>query len=482
MQLSNRYSSRVAALSLAMSVALLASTGAQSRPGVTGTWLGTLKAQSLSLRIVFNISSESGKLGATIDSPDQGAKGLPASAVSLEGSKLRLEAKLIKVLYEGELAADGRSIKGTWTQNGMALSLDLAKQDKPFALSRPQEPVGPLPYKTEEVSIVGKTSAVRLVGSLTIPKGKGPFPAVILLTGSGQQNRDEEIMGHKPFLVLADYLARRGIMSLRCDDRGVGGSTGEVLRATSLDFADDAQAELDWLVRRPEVKKGAVGLIGHSEGGILASIVASRDGAASFVVLLAGPGMKGESIVLAQGRLIARAQGASEAAIEESMKVNKALYAAALAGSEDEAKAKVKKVYLDWAASNPQAKAAGEAALEQAAEQTAASLTSPWYRTFLALDPADYLAKVAVPVLALNGSKDLQVPAGENLAAIKAALKRERARASGTAGGKDKLVELEGLNHLFQHATSGSPAEYGTIEETFAPEALKAIGDWILSL
>jgi hypothetical protein len=369
---------------------------------------------------------------------------------------------------------------GTWSQRGISLPLDLAWQKTPFALSRPQDPKEPFPYKAEDVTVENKKAGVCLAGTLLVPAGKGPFPAVVFVTGSGPQNRDEEILGHKPFLVIADYLARRGIMSLRCDDRGVGGSGGDFAKGTTFDFADDAEATFEYLEHRPEAKKGGVGIVGHSEGGIIAPIVASRNASVSFIVLLAGPGITGEDLLLLQGRAIAKAQGASDADIAAAMKVNKKLYDIAQEkGDEAVIAAKVKKAYLDYIKSTPEAKGVADATLSATADQAVQSLLSPWYRCFLSLDPASYLAKVDVPVLALDGTKDLQAPAKENLAGIEAALGKS---AGGGPNSKNKLLELDGLNHLFQHAKTGSPDEYEKIEETFAPEAMKAVGDWILGL
>jgi Dienelactone hydrolase and related enzymes len=443
---------------------------------LAGTWLGTLEVQSQALRIVFNVSEEKGKLSATMDSPDQGAKGIPVSAVKVEGTKVRLELQAIRAAYEGELSADGTRLDGAWSQGGMKLPLALERQAGAFALARPQEPKAPFPYKVEEVAVENKKGGAHLAGSLVIPAGIGPFPAVVFVTGSGQQNRDEEIFGHKPFLVIADYLARRGVASLRCDDRGVGGSRGEVTKATSLDFADDAEAELEYLASRPEVKKGAVGIIGHSEGGLIAPIVASRNAKVSFIVLLAGPGVPGEELLYLQGAAIAKAQGASDAEVAAGQAVNRKLYTIAKGDSpEPQARDALKKAYLEYLDSSSSISAEDKAKAGQSVDQLVAPLLSPWFRSFLALDPASYLAKVKVPVLALNGSKDLQVPAAQDLAGIKAAL-------GPAASPKNKLVELEGLNHLFQHAGTGAPDEYGTIEESFAPEALAAVGDWIVGL
>jgi pimeloyl-ACP methyl ester carboxylesterase len=312
----------------------------------------------------------------------------------------------------------------------------------------------------------------------------------VLVSGSGPQNRDEEILGHRPFLVLADYLTRRGIAVLRYDDRGVGDSKGSFQSATTFDFVDDARAALDFLAEQPEVDARRVGVIGHSEGAIVASILAARgaeDGQAAdenskagaraaFIVLLGGPGVRGDELLLMQSAALGRAMGVSEEQISEANRLNRELYSIAMSdGDVPTLREKVVGVMEDPIDSTSdlteQEKDAYKAQIQALADQ----LLSPWMRTFLALDPSDYLRKVGVPVLALDGSKDLQVPARENLAAVAAALES-------AGNGAATLIELEGLNHLFQHATTGLPSEYGEIRETFAPEALQRIGDWILNL
>lgn len=340
------------------------------------------------------------------------------------------------------------------------------------APKRPQTPEPPFPYASSDLVIPGTREGISLAATLFTPEGSGPFPAVVLVTGSGPQDRDETILGHKPFLVLADNLARRGIAVLRYDDRGVGSSTGDLAQATTLDFADDADAVFSWLASQAFVDSRRVGIIGHSEGGLIASIVASRNSAVAFIVLLAGPGLRGDELLLLQNAALAKAMGASSAQIETARSLNATLYAAAIREQNPvEAATAVREAYSNYVASAPGlSKLARKAALKQT-DSIVASLTTPWMRTFLALDPACYLVDLRIPVLALNGSKDLQVPPDENLAALAHAL---------PASAPLTALRLEGLNHLFQHAKTGLPSEYEKIEETFAPEALAAIGDWIV--
>jgi uncharacterized protein len=283
-------------------------------PSVEGSWLGALKVQDIQLRIVFNITRESnGTLSATLDSPDQGAKGIPMDTVTFTGGELKITAASLAGGYVGKFSADGKTITGTWTQAGRSFPLDLARSQRPVvaAVRRPQEPKPPYPYLEEEVSYPNKEAGIKLAGTLTMPKAGGPFPAVILITGSGPENRDEALMGHKPFKVLADYLTRRGIAVLRSDDRGVGKSTGDFAKATTEDFASDALAGVAYLKTRKEIDPKHIGLIGHSEGGIIAPMAVVRSRDVAFLVLIAGTGFPGDHIIVRQTIDIARAQKAN---------------------------------------------------------------------------------------------------------------------------------------------------------------------------
>jgi pimeloyl-ACP methyl ester carboxylesterase len=313
----------------------------------------------------------------------------------------------------------------------------------------------------------------RLAGTLTLPRTAAPHPAVLLITGSGQQDRNEALLGHKPFLVLADYLTRRGIAVLRVDDRGVGGSTGEVAKATSADFATDVRAGVAYLKQRKDIDARRVGLIGHSEGGMIAPMVAAGSKDVAFIVLMAGTGVPGEEILYEQSALILKANGASEAAIARNRAAQEKMYAIAKTEKDDAVAArKVREILRQLAASPVTGTAAkGE---DAAAEAQVKMILSPWFRYFLAFDPRPTLRKVRCPVLAINGEKDLQVPPKANLPAIRAALK-----AGGNRDHTEK--ELPGLNHLFQACKTGSPTEYSQIEETFNPAALQAMGDWIVA-
>lgn len=456
---------------------MVLSTPANSQTNdIAGIWKGALKVSGIQLRIVFNISkADDGILKATMDSPDQGAKGIQVDKVTFAEDKLVLSMPMLKGEYNGTLDETGMKIAGTWTQSGRTFQLDLERTDKPVVTNHPQEPKPPFPYNSEDVTYENKAEGNTLAGTFTFPKSGGPFPAVVLITGSGAQNRDEQLLGHKPFLVLSDYLTRRGIAVLRFDDRGVGQSTGDFASATSKDFATDVIAGLEYLKTRKEVQKNKIGLIGHSEGGLIAPMVAVKYPDVAFIIMMAGPGLPGDQILLKQSALISRAAGESEEDIEKSGKVNRAIYDI-LKNEPDSLKAhdEIVRIFKEYykGLSEKEKKDAGD---ENTALQMLGRVESPWFKYFLKYDPRPTLEKVKCPVLALNGEKDLQVPPKEDLDEINKAL---------TKGGNKnfKTVELKGLNHLFQTAKTGAPTEYNTIEETIAPSALKAMGDWILAI
>jgi pimeloyl-ACP methyl ester carboxylesterase len=443
---------------------------------LAGSWLGELKAGAVTLRIVFNITRSGGTLSATMDSPDQGVKGIPVSKVDVNGDKVLFEVKATTGSYAGTVSPDGKTIGGAWAQAGQSFPVVLRRLESAFTLERPQEPKPPLPYASLDVTFTSPKAGVELAGTLTVPTGTGPFPAVVLVTGSGPQNRDEELLGHKPFLIISDYLTRNGIVVLRYDDRGVARSKGSFATATTLDFADDAEAALAFLSFRPEVDRRRIGIAGHSEGGLIAPIVASRNPAVAFIILLAGPGISGDRLLLLQAAAIAHASGADEKTISAMNTLNEKLYEIAERET-DPARivAEGKKTALALLDADTSMSDRDRTDAKKNIDRAMMEISNPWFRTFLTLDPAAFLSKVRIPVLALNGSKDLQVPADANISGIESALK--------AAGNTNyRVLKLEGLNHLFQHADTGLPSEYGKLTETFAPEALSAMKDFILGL
>jgi dienelactone hydrolase len=440
-----------------------------------GSWLGKIAVNSVEIRLVFNLKlNDKDSIVATADSPDQGAKNIPLGRVILNNEKITIQAPLLVAEYNGTIIND-TTINGTWTQGGGNYPVNLKKLKTTFALNRPQEPKPKFPYISDDVTFTNSKFNIQLAGTLTIPEGEGPFPAVILITGSGGQNRNEELLGHKPFLVISDWLTRNGIAVLRYDDRGVGKSKGSQLNATSADFATDAEAAFNYLKNNAKINPKAIGLMGHSEGGLIAPIVASSNPGIAFIVSLSGPGVTGQQVIIRQSEEIGRLSGVSEEKIRKATETNKRLYAI-LRKEKDDKKAELKilALYKEILEKEKTSKEDTEKAVNQLKATFSAS-SYPWFRYFLFTDPAIFWKKVKCPVLALNGEKDLQVAAHENLPAIEKALKS-------TGNNSVKTVQLPGLNHLFQHSDKGLPSEYGTIEETFSPEALKIISDWILNL
>jgi pimeloyl-ACP methyl ester carboxylesterase len=442
-----------------------------------GIWEGKLAiAGGIELRIVIKVEKgEDCVLKAVLVSPDQSPIGIPVSPMGLKDGELSFESKRIGAKFTGKRNKTGTAFEGVFMQSGAKLPLVLKKTDKVSEYRRLQTPKPPFPYRAENVSYENKAAGVKLAGTLTIPAGVGPFPAVILLTGSGAQDRDESLLGHKPFLVLADYLNRRGIAVLRVDDRGVGGSTGSVMNSTSEDFAGDALAGVAFLKGRKEIDPRKIGLSGHSEGGIIAPIAAARSGDVAFIVLMAGTGLPGTDVMLAQARLILKANGASESELKSQERLQTVLFRIMDENKDEKSvRSKVSAALKEFLAAlpEPDRKALGDSD-SALSETTIGQINSPWFRSFLHLDPRPVLQKVHCPVLAINGEKDLQVPPKENLAEIAKALK---------AGGNGhvKTVEIPGLNHLFQPCKTGSPSEYAAIETTIDPQALKIIGDWIV--
>jgi len=457
------------------SLAVFAQPQIFSPTGIEGIWEGNLKVFGTELRIVCKISKNSdGTLTATLDSPDQGVTGIPVEKVMVKDNTLYLEINSVGGIFEGKISNDFLTIEGQWRQSGQSLPLTVKRVNTAIEILRPQEPKKPYPYLEEEVFYENKEAKITLAGTLTLPSKEGNFPVVLLITGSGPQDRNEALAGHRPFLVLADYLTRQGIAVLRVDDRGVGRSTGDFSKATSEDFASDVLAGIEYLKTRKEINPKKIGLIGHSEGGIIAPMVAVKSPDVAFIVLMAGTGLTGEEISYLQGALIAKAMGVSEEVIVKNRQFNEKIFSILKEEEDSEIAEKIlRQMFMaDWEKMNEEEKKViGDPKIYLKVQLQ--SLLSPWFRFFLTYDPQPTLSKVKCPVLAINGEKDLQVPPKENLSAIKEALQ--------TGGNENFTIkELPGLNHLFQTAQTGAPAEYAKIEETISPVALKIISDWIL--
>ena len=465
------------ALSAFVTILLFALTVAAQVPSksVEGNWLGTLEIGETKLRVVLKIEKSATGYSAKLDSVDQGASDLPMDSIVLDGNKLSFSAAAYGLSYEGTLNDTGDEIGGTFKQGPNQLPLVLKRTAEAPKLNRPQDPKKPYPYDEEEVSYRNDKDNIKIAGTLTIPRGGGKYPAVLLITGSGSQDRNETVAGHRPFLVIADHLTRNGIAVLRVDDRGVGGTDLGSLSATSENFAGDVIAGVSFLKQRKEIDPKMIGLIGHSEGGMIAPIAATRSSDVSFIVLLAGPGQTGEEVIYAQTELINKAQGMHPDTMRHTITLAKKINA--IVKTETEEKRIEQRINEEIAAYDGTLGDLQKKLLEPAAAGVKAYMPmykTQWYRYFITFDPAPVLKNVRVPVLALNGELDLQVPWKENLDLIAAALK--------AGGNKDVTVKaFPKRNHMFQTSQTGLPSEYMKIEETISPEVLKVMTDWILS-
>lgn len=420
-------------------------------------------SQKTGLVLCIHLSGEEARLY----SPLQTQEPIPVSTWSLHGDTLRMECKSIG--FKTVLARHDDGWQGYWKQGIMKEDIVFSPADTLFSLRRPQTPVAPYRFAEETVTADytdSQGNAVHLEGTLTYPKGEGRYPCVVMVSGSGQQNRDEEIMQHKPFLVLADYLASRGIAMLRYDDRGVGGSTGVIDSADTRLFSEDAEAMLRAVKGNRHVDNRRLGMGGHSEGGAIAPMVAARNSDVRFVVMLAGQGCTGTEVMVQQNEALFRSRGVSERLCKVRGACMRELFALPQGSTVKDYQA----VILRHAEGLGKDEADSIELKKGMAYAIRQQLGSSWMQSFLGLDPAEYLPRVKCPVLALNGTKDCQVLAEPNMRRIKELCPAAECRS------------MEGLNHLFQHCSTGDAAEYMLIEETFAPEAMQAVADWILGL
>lgn len=444
---------------------LILGVSALNAQDITGTWSGKAELGIQRLGLVFHIEKSGDGYSAKMDSPHQGVRGIPADA-TFASDTLRIALPQINMIYIGVLKGD--RIKGSFTQHGAAFALDLERGD--IVLNRPQEPKPPYPYRSEDVVFENKAAGIKLAGTLTMPSEGRKFPAVVLLTGSGAQNRDEEMFGHKPFLVLADHLTRQGIAVLRFDDRGVGASEGDTSSTTTADYSTDASAAMDYLRTRKEVDKKKIGLVGHSEGAAVAFITAADRGDAAFVVSMAGAAMPGDEILIRQNRDILNAEkNVPEGYVDYYIETLRRTYDIAKQHEPEFVKANADS--LAGAVTRP---SLYYKQTREQIQQIFNQLSQPWLNYFIKYDPATDIRRISVPVMALNGNRDLQV-SSDNLAIIEQAL-----REAGVE--RFSIKEYPGLNHLFQSSQTGRIQEYGQIEETLSPRVLEDIAAWILRI
>jgi pimeloyl-ACP methyl ester carboxylesterase len=424
---------------------------------IAGDWIGTLHAGNTSLRILVHIArGADGALKADMDSLDQNAKAIPITSIELKGNKLTFTSLAVHGSYTGTVNSERTVIAGTFTQGApLPLNFKRASALDADAPRRPQNPTKPYPYHEEDLTYESPAARIKIGATLTMPNGRGPFPAIVLITGSGQQDRDETLLGHKPFLVLADYLTRKGFAVLRSDDRGIGKSGGVFVTSINADFVNDTEAAVAYLKTRREIDPKRIGLIGHSGGGIVAPMVAARRRDIAFVVLMAGPGVPGDQVIVDQVIARAEAEGVAHAAAIEEGKTQRRVEDLIMKGHSDAAlKEELRPI------------------LGAKTDSVVPQFTTQWHREFLSYDPAPALRKVSCPVLAMIGQKDVQVLPGRNLPAIRKALQE---------GGNKRfeVIEMPGLNHLFQTAKTGAVSEYGGIDETISLLALEKISGWI---
>jgi alpha-beta hydrolase superfamily lysophospholipase len=428
-----------------------------------GDWRGELTINGFSLPIVFHVDSTATGWKSTMDSPKQGAKGIPCDITSVNNKSILIQIQKIRFTYKGNLTSND-AIQGELNQNNASFALNLQRSYEEIKTQTEQATISSA-YASEEIKFTNPNGGHTLAGTFTFPKDGKAHKTVVLISGSGPQNRDEEIFDQKPFFTIADYLTKQGIAVLRFDDRGVGASTGDFASATTFDLATDVEAAVNFLKTRKEVAE--IGLIGHSEGGVIAPILASKSNDIKFIVLLAGPGTSGKEVLIDQAKLISEVNKVPANEIEKSIAFNSKMYELISQRADTS--------ILHSTFMNELKSLQGNSFKENEAELMYNQLTSSWFTTFITLEPSVYLSKVTCPVLALNGTKDLQVPCDKNLEAIKTIVTQN--------GNKNvTTIPLKNLNHLFQKSKTGSPAEYAELKEPFSPKALKIIGDWILAL
>ena len=439
-------------------------------------WQGSVVG--LGFIVTFAPEEDGSGYKATLDIPAQGLSGAELTNVVYSETEIAFTLSIAPpngATWRAKRQVGATTAEGEFEQGGnvVPFTMELVPEGEVLGPRRPQTPEPPFAYDEREVAYTSEADGTKLAGTLTVPREDGPFPAVLLITGSGAQNRDEEIFGHKPFLVIADHLTSNGIAVLRVDDRGIGGSTGDMSIATSEDFASDVLAGVHFLAGQSEIDPGRIGLIGHSEGGIIAPMVAAASDDVAFIVLLAGSAIPGRDLMVMQLAAVQRSIGRPKGNVEQQIEAQRSLLELASEGADFPAlTAAVAELTRIQISNLAEGQRPSTEELKPVIEAQARQLTTPWWRFFLTYDPRTALREVQCPVLAINGSLDVQVPPGPNLGVIREALAE--------AGNDDITVEeLGGLNHLFQTAITGSPTEYGSIEETFAPAALDLITSWI---
>ncbi|MFT4822793.1 MAG: alpha/beta superfamily hydrolase [Halioglobus sp.] len=446
-------------------------TGSSDSKHLLGQWGGTVEIPGNPLSLVVHVTMDYDQLHATADSPDQEAAGIVVDTISLRSGKVVFTMEDLGVAFIGSMSKDQQTIQGDFNQLGRVFYLELVKGKSPKqAYQRPQEPQPPFRYHVENVVVNNTSANLELAGTLTRPKDVSTIKAAaVMITGSGAQDRDETILNHKPFWVIADYLAQQGYAVLRLDDRGVGESTGDFSQATTEDFVTDINAAVNFMQQRTDIPSDKIGLIGHSEGGMIAPMLAAQRDDLSFIILLAAPGVPATELLAEQKYLIAKSTAHDEAGLLDQRAKDLVLHQRMAAwSSDDDFKAKVS-AYVKASLKD---QTTNEAYIISEINNILKAYNTPWFRYFIAYEPAKYLSQVKVPLLALNGEYDVQVEAESNLMGIEAVLKKIEH--------KDFTIRtLPKLNHLFQTSDTGSTSEYVLLTESFSPMALQAMSDWL---
>lgn len=428
-----------------------------------GSWKGEVEVASSKLLLVFNLEKNGDAWKGTLESPMQTSQKFPITSIKIERDSIWIAVNSIKLAYVGFLDRDRDVMKGVMKQGNFESALLLVRsENEQSGITRQQDVFPPYPYEEQEVEITNVKGNSRLTGTLTYPKGKENVPAIVLVNGSGQQNRDSEIFGHRPFKVLADHLTRNGFAVLRYDDRGIGGSKGEVNRATTIDFASDADAAVTLLKNQHAVGISSIGIVGHSEGGLIAAIVASENKNVRYIAMLSGPILRGDSLLILQSYALGKIGGLSEAQLFANKQKNRRIYDILM---QDKTPAQIK-----TAVEQELVRQNGGHAFSSEETAAVSPMLIPWFRTFLKLDPAYYLKRTAIPIFAAFGGKDIQVPANENIYAL------ERLRLKTTAV---TIKDYPNLNHLYQDAKTGSVDEYFDNPETLNINMMDDLTTWL---
>lgn len=429
-----------------------------------GSWKGEVEVSGQKLLLVFNLEQDSNdRWIGTFESPMQTAQRFPIDAIKVQKDSIWMDVKAIRLFYAGYLDRDKDVMKGVMKQGSFESAMILVRSENEMSgLSRKQDVFPPYDYLEQQVSFRNPKGNASLAGTLTYPKGGGPFPAVVLVNGSGQQNRDSEVFGHRPFKILADHLSKNGFAVLRYDDRGIGGSKGEVNLATTIDFASDADAVVDFLSKQNTVKLGKIGIVGHSEGALIAEIVAAENDKVDYVALLSGPVIKGDSLLILQSYALGKASGLSESVLNENKISNRRIYDILLRDeTPQELSGMLEKELVRQNRGNP---------LTSDMKIKLSPMLIPWFRTFLRIDPAYYLKQLRVPIFASFGGKDVQVPANENIYAL------QHLRLNTT---DVTIKDYPNLNHLFQQAETGKIEEYFENSESFNEQLMDDLTHWL---